>query len=81
MWDDEGQQLDMPQAACREMVAQGVPLHYLRESTRANRRKEKETDPGAGWNPADTGADAPSAESSPSFGQLASYGKDGLGAY
>lgn len=85
MWNDKGEQLDIAQDECVRMVAKGIPLHFLDAGGSKRERADKASAQGAGHSPAAMGAappaPAPASGGASSFGSVAAYGKDGLGAY
>ncbi|MBN8261018.1 MAG: hypothetical protein J0L59_01680 [Xanthomonadales bacterium] len=85
MWNDKGEQLDIAQDECVRMVAKGIPLHFLDAGGSKRERADKAPGQGAGQSPAAMGAappaPAPASGGASSFGSVAAYGKDGLGAY
>lgn len=85
MWNDKGEQLDIAQDECQRMVAKGIPLHFLDAGGSKRERADRKPWEGAGRSPAVMGAassaPAPSSGQGATFGSVAAYGKDGLGAY
>lgn len=85
MWNDKGEQLDIAQDECQRMVAKGIPLHFLDAGGSKRERADRKPGEGAGRSPAVMGAassaPAPSSGQGATFGSVAAYGKDGLGAY
>lgn len=85
MWNDKGEQLDIAQDECRRMVAKGIPVHFLDAGGSKRDRADRKPVEGAGQSPAAmdaaSAAFAPSSGQGATFGSMAAYGKDGLGAY
>ena len=73
VWSVEGEQLDIPQRDCRDLVDKGMPVHFAIDARGSRAGKQEERD--AGTLPSVTAATGVGG----SFGDVASYGGMGVG--